>query len=132
MRLTLSIYVSVEREEGRSIYTCRPLRGPQIVSKDPLLSTALSKLGNKLRTQINEWIEAGQGKRVNLWLYDADIYSQSVKLNLTLRDRTLRWKILLTALPAFDRYCVFSPSIPQESFEAEGLDQLENRAVDFY
>ncbi len=132
MRLTLSVYVSVEREEGRSVYVCRPLRGPQVVTKDPLLSSALSKLGNKLRTQINEWIEAGQGSRVNLWLHDVEIQSRILKLTLTLRDRTLRWKLFLAALPAFDRFCVFTPSIPDEAFEIESLDVLESRAIEVY
>lgn len=132
MRLTLSVYVAIEREEGRSVYICRPLRGPQVVTKDPLLSSALSKLGNKLRTQLNEWIEAGQGSRGNLWLYDAEVHSRTVKLTLTLRDRTLRWKLLLAAFPAFDRLCVFSPSIPDVAFEAETLDELEARAIEVY
>jgi ATP-dependent Clp protease ATP-binding subunit ClpC len=132
MRLTLSVYVAIEREEGRSVYICRPLRGPQVVTKDPLLSSALSKLGNKLRTQLNEWIEAGQGSRGNLWLYDAEVHSRTVKLTLTLRDRTLRWKLLLAAFPAFDRLCVFSPSIPDVAFEAESLDDLESRAIEVY
>jgi ATP-dependent Clp protease ATP-binding subunit ClpC len=132
MRLTLNVYVSVEREEGRSIYVCQSLRGPNTVAKDPLLSTAFSKLGSQLRKQINGWIEAGQGNRVSAWLYDPETQSKSAKLTLVLRDRTLRWRLLLVILPAFDRFCAFSPSIPDVVFECDSMQDLEQRATVVY
>ncbi|MEZ6076306.1 MAG: hypothetical protein R3C56_11790 [Pirellulaceae bacterium] len=86
MRLTLSAYVTVEREEGRSIYNCRPLRGPQIVTRDPLLSIALSKLGNKMRKSVNAWIEGGESARLGTWLYDSETRGVPVKLTLAARS----------------------------------------------
>ncbi len=132
MRLTLSVYVSVDREAGRSVYVCQPLRGPQLTTRDPLLSTALSKLGSKMRKAINEWIESGQAGKVNPWYYDPEITSKSVKLTLVLRDRTLRWKILLATLPAFGRHIAFSPSIPDVPFEVDSLVDLEMRAIEVF
>ena len=108
MRLTLSTYVTVDREEGRSVYICQPLRGPLCSARDPLLGKALSKLGNKMRKTINEWIKDGKSNRVSPWLYDPELHTRVEKLTLVLRDRTLRWKLLLAALPAFDRHVVFS------------------------
>ena len=132
MHLTLSAYVMVEREEGRSIYNCRPLRGPQIVTRDPLLSIALSKLGNKMRKSVNAWIEGGESARLGTWLYDSETRGVPVKLTLALRDRTLRWKLLLVCIPAFTRTIAFSPSIPEVAFELESLVDLELRAAEVY
>ncbi len=132
MQLTLSVYVSVSREEGRNVYTCRPLRGPQVVTRDPLLTTALSKLAHHLRKQVHDWIEAGQAARVNTWLYDSETNYRTVKLNLRLRDRTLKWKLLMVTLPAFDRFCVFSPAISDTVFEIESMAELQQRASEVY
>ncbi|MCA9134663.1 MAG: hypothetical protein KDA45_15955, partial [Planctomycetales bacterium] len=132
MRLTLGVYVSVEREEGRSIYHCRPLRGPQYASRDPLLSVALSKLGNKLRKSINGWIADGHSPRIGSWLYDSGTQAKTLKLTLVLRDRTLHWKLLVVALPAFERHIAFSPSIPEAAFEVHSLVDLESRASEVY
>lgn len=132
MRLTLSAYVHVEREEGRSVYHCRPLRGPQITTRDPLLSVALNKLGNKMRKSAASWIEQGEVARLGAWLYDSDTRAVPVRLMLALRDRTLRWKLLVVCVPAFSRLIAFSPSIPEVSFELESALDLELRASEVY
>jgi ATP-dependent Clp protease ATP-binding subunit ClpC len=132
MRLTLSAYVHVEREEGRAVYQCRPLRGPQLTTRDPLLSVALRKLGNQMRKEINDWIGRGEVKRLSAWLYDSETRAVPVKLMLALRDRTLRWKLLVVCLPAFSRLIAFSPSIPNVSFELDSLVDLEARAIEVY
>lgn len=132
MRLTVAVFVQVEREEGRAIYHCRPLRGPQLSSRDPLLSHALHKLGNSMRSSINGWIERGEVRRLSTWLYTSDMRSLSIKLTLALRDRTLRWKLHMVCLPAFSRLVAFSPSIPEVSFEIEALSELEARASEVY
>lgn len=132
MRLTLSVYVTSEREEGRSVYSCRTLRGPAIVTRDPLLSVALTKLGNKLRKTINGWIEQGESSRFSAWLYDPETRAVTVKLVLSLRDRTLRWKLLVVCIPAFSRYVAFSPSVPDVAFELESPVDLEFRATEVY
>ncbi len=132
MRLTLSVYVSVERELGRSVYTCKPLRGPQLVCRDPLLSSALSKLAAQLRQEINHWTESRQTLKVNAWLVDPEMQTKILKLTLTLRDRTLKWRLLLVMLPAFGRYCAFSPSLPEIVFECQSLSDLEQRATEVY
>lgn len=132
MRLTLSAYVTVQREEGRSIYSCRPLRGPQMLTRDPLLSIALSKLGNKMRKSIKGWIEGGEASRLGPWLFDSDAHAVPLKLTLALRDRTLRWKLLIVCIPAFSRIIAFSPSIPEVAFELESQADLEFRASAVY
>ena len=132
MRLTLSAYVTVQREEGRSIYSCRPLRGPQMVTRDPLLSIALSKLGNKMRKSIKAWIEGGEASRLSHWLFDNETHAVPLKLTLALRDRTLRWKLLVVCIPAFNRTIAFSPSIPEVAFEVESQADLEFRAIAVY
>ncbi len=132
MRLTLSVYVTSQREEGRSVYHCRTLRGQQVDSRDPLLSVALTKLGNELRKTINTWIERGETTRLSSWLYDPETRAVTVKLMLALRDRTLRWKLLIVCVPAFSRTIAFSPSIPDVAFEVESLVDLELRASEVY
>lgn len=132
MQLTLSVFVSVEREEGRSVYACRPLRGPYATTRDVLLSSALSKLGNRMRKTINEWVRNGKAHRVDPWLYDPALQASKHKLTLLLPDRTLRWKLLLVTLPAFDRMLAFSPNVPDVVFELENRSLLEPRAVEVY
>jgi ATP-dependent Clp protease ATP-binding subunit ClpC len=132
MRLTLSAYVQVERDEGRSIYHCRPLHGPQIATRDPLLSVALNKLGSKMRKSVGNWIERGEVSRIGDWLYDSESRAVSIKLMLALRDRTLRWKLLVVCAPAFSRLVAFSPSIPDVSFELDSAVDLEMRASEVY
>ncbi len=132
MRLTLAAYVTVEREQGRSVYVCQPLSGMQIVTRDPLLSIALTKLAGKMRKEAGGWIHEGKSHLVAPWLYDPQATTKVVKLTLMLRDRTLRWKLLLVAVPAFGRLIVTSPSVNDVSFEVEHLRDLELRAVEVY
>ncbi len=132
MRLTLSAYVSVERQEGRCLYNCQPLRGPQIMTRDPLLSVALNKLGNKMRKSVGSWIESGEIARLSQWLYDSETRGVTVKLTISLRDRTLRWKLLMVCVPAFSRTIAFSPSIPEVAFEVDSVEDLELRASEVY
>ena len=132
MRLSFAVYVTVEREEGRSVYVCRPLAGTQIVSRDPLLSTALAKLSRKMRKSAGEWVREGKSHLVAPWLYDSRATSKVVKLTIAVRDRTLRWKVLLFVVPAFDRYVVMSPSVPDAPFEVAHLLELESRATAVY
>jgi len=132
MRLTFAAYVTVEREEGRSVYVCQSFGGQKIVSRDPLLSTALSKLSSKMRKTAGEWIRDGKSHWISSWLYDPQAITKVLKLTLVLRDRTLRWKLLTMAVPAFGRYLVMSPSIPDAPFEVYSLDDLESRAAAVY
>jgi ATP-dependent Clp protease ATP-binding subunit ClpC len=132
MRLTFAAYVTVEREQGRSVYVCKPLSGMQIVTRDPLLSTALSKLSGKMRKASSDWIREGKSHLITPWLYDSQAKTQTLKLTLVLRDRTLRWKLMLVTIPAFDRHIVCSPSVPDAPFEVEDLRDLESRAVEVY
>lgn len=132
MRLTFAAYVTVEREEGRSVFVCQPYSGNKIVSRDPLLRTALSKLSSKMRKAASEWIRKGKSHLIGAWLYDPQAITKVVKLTLVLRDRTLRWKLLTVAVPAFGRYLVMSPSVPEAPFEIASLDDLESRASTVY
>ncbi len=116
MRLTFAAYVTVEREQGRSVYVCQPLAGTQIVTRDPLLGTSLSKLAGKMRKSATEWIRAGKPGMLAPWLFDTQATTKVLKLTLVLRDRTLRWKLLLVIVPALDRYIVSSPSLPEMPF----------------
>lgn len=132
MRITLAAYVFVKREEGRSVHVCQPLRGRMVSSRDPLLATALSKLGNKMRKSVNDWIREGRITRFTSWLYDPELSYKVAKLTLILRDRTLRWKLLLVSVPAFGRWIVFSPAVPEVVFEVHSKTDIEDRAIEVY
>ena len=132
MRISLSTYVFTLREEGRIVYVCQPLRGPQVQTRDVLLGNALSKLGNKLRKSINSWIKEGAIQRIQPWLEEPECHAKVESLNLVLRDRTLKLKLLLVSHPSFGRHVVFSPLLPEVVFEVESLKQLDQRAVEVY
>lgn len=132
MLLTFCAYVNVQREDGRNVYVCQSLRGPHVTASDPLLASALAKLGNKMRKLATSWIKDGKASRISDWLYETDVQTRVQKLVLILRDRTVRCKLLLVASPAFNRHVVFSPSIPEVAFEVGSLSELESRATDVY
>lgn len=85
-----------------------------------------------MRKTMNEWIRNGKAHRIDPWLYDPALQASKHKLTLLLPDRTLRWKLLLVTLPAFDRLVTFSPSVPDVVFELESRGRLEERAIEVY
>src|SRR6187551_386869 len=103
MRLNLAIAVSTHREEGRTIYTCSTLRGAACSARDPVLSAALAKVAGKARKALSSWIEQGKPNRGSPWLYDPGMKGTTVRLVLTLRDRTVRCKLFIVTLPVADR-----------------------------
>ncbi|MEM7473616.1 MAG: AAA family ATPase [Planctomycetota bacterium] len=132
MRVTFAAYIYAVREDGRNVYVCQNARSQEHATRNPLLSSALSKLGNKLRKAAETLIREGKVQRLNAWLYDPKCQTRVCKLKLTLRDRTLSLKLLLVCQPAFERFVVYSPAISGVDFEIESLQQLEDRAIEVY
>ncbi len=51
--------------------------------------------------------------------YDAEMKGTVVKLVLTLRDRTVRAKLLMITVPVGDRFEAFATTVPGVVFELE-------------
>ncbi len=132
MRLNLAVAVTTRRDEGRTVYTCSTIRSQIVSTRDVVLSAALAKLAGKTRKMLSGWIEAGKPHRASPWLTESAIKGNLVRLVLTLRDRTLRWKLFIVTWPVADRYVCMATSIPDVVFEVFSLARLEERAVEVY
>jgi ATP-dependent Clp protease ATP-binding subunit ClpA len=132
MQLTISAYVTTEKREGTELYVCRPLTEMSPVVRDPMMRVALQRLANKTREAIHRWIETGRVDRVQSLLYDSERESRILKLTIVLRDRTLRWKLLMVVAPCWDGMIAFSPSLPDLKFDLTSLAELETRATEVY
>ncbi len=128
MRIAIAAYVTMAKQEGSTVYVCRPLVESQPEVRDPLLRVALQRLANKSRQAFHQWIEAGHADRVQRFLYDPDAITKKLKLHLVLRDRTVHWKLLFIVRKAFDSFVAFTPSIPELWFGIDSPASLEPRA----
>ncbi len=81
MRIAIAAYVTMAKQEGSTVYVCRPLVESQPEVRDPLLRIALQRLANKSRQVFHQWIEAGHADRVQRFLYDPDTITKKLKLH---------------------------------------------------
>lgn len=132
MRLNLAIAVTTERQEGRIVYKCATLRGSICAARNVVLSAALAKVATEARKSIGRWIEDGKPASLNHWLYEADMKGTVLRLVLTLRDRTVRAKLLMITLPVGDRFQAFATTVPGVVFEVAELSNLQARAEEVY
>ncbi|MGN6545060.1 MAG: AAA family ATPase [Aureliella sp.] len=132
MRLNLAVAIATHREEGRTVYACSTLRGAMCEARDPVLSAALAKLAGKARKALSGWIEQGKPNRGSPWLYDPEMKGTTVRLVLTLRDRTVRCKLFIVTLPLGDRLVAMATTVPEVVFELASLAELEQRASEAY
>lgn len=132
MRLNLAIAVTTERQEGRIVYKCATLRGSICVARNVVLSVALAKVATEARKSIGQWIEEGKPATLNHWLYEADMKGTVVRVVLTLRDRTVRAKLLMITVPVGERFEAFATTIPGVVFELADLSNLQARAEEVY
>ncbi|MFO1064491.1 MAG: AAA family ATPase [Pirellulales bacterium] len=130
MRLTLAVVVTTQREEGRTLYECRTLRGTIVAAKDSVLSAALAKLAGKARRELAEWIQQGKVRRCTEWLADSSMKGTLQRVMLTLRDRTLRIKVFVVSIPIGDRLIAFCTSVPELVFEVDQFHNLEARTTE--
>ncbi len=132
MRLNLAVAVTTVRQEGRIVYKCETIRGPLCMARNIVLSVALAKVAAEARKSISKWIEAGKPGQVSPWLYDPDMKGTLVRLNLVLRDRTLRVKLLMITMPLGSRYIAVATTVPDVTFELTDLSELTTRAEEVY
>ena len=132
MRLNLAIAVTTERQEGRVVYKCATLRGSICMARNVVLSAALAKVAAEARKSIGGWIESGKPASANHWLYESGMKGTVVRLVLTLRDRTVRTKLLIITVPMVGRYMAFASTVPGVVFEVAELSNLQARAEEVY
>ncbi len=132
MRLSLAIAVTTERQEGRIVYKGSTIRGPICAARNVVLSAALAKVAAEARKSIGRWIEAGKPAQVNHWLYEPEMKGTVLRLVLTLRDRTVRAKLLIITVPIGERFLAFATTVPGVVFELDDLSHLQARADEVY
>lgn len=132
MRLNLAIAVTTERQDGRIVYKCSTSRGSICEARNVVLSSALAKVATEARKSIGQWIEEGKPAILNHWLYDAEMKGTVLRLVLTLRDRTIRAKLLMITVPIGSRFQAFATTVPGVVFELSDLANLQARAEEVY
>ena len=132
MRLNLAIAVTSERLEGRIVYKCATLQGAICAARNVVLSAALAKVAGEARKMIGKWIETGKPASLNHWLYESGMKGTVLRLVLTLRDRTIRAKLLMITVPIGGRYLAYASTVPGVVFEIAELNDLAKRAEEVY
>ncbi len=128
MQIALAAYVIMVKQDGGTVYVCRPLTESTPEVRDPLLHTALQRLGAKSRPLLHQWVERGHAERIQRIQYDPECMTKKLRLHLVLRDRTVEWKLLFVLRQACERWVAFTPSIPDLWFDLENVSDLEHRA----
>ena len=129
MELTLPIYVEVRKQGGQPIHHCRPLffSGPQ--TRDAHLGLAMSKLSRELKPKLDEIGTNAQHEQLVPWAFSPSIDTQIVKLQIELKERMARTKLLFAVFKSLQRKIAFSPSLPELWFEVAGNEKLQDRAT---
>src|SRR5437868_6823602 len=111
MELTLPVYVEVRKQSGQPIHHCRPLFFAGPLARDPHLGLAMSKLGRELKPRL---VELGKDSRHELlvpWTFSPPLETHILKLQIDLKDRLARTRLLFVVFSSLKRRIAFSPTL---------------------
>ena len=128
MQITLATYITSERKDGQLVHVCRPLHQAAPEVRDSMLRVALQRFASQIRSRLHQLIESGKGDQLAQWEFDPQQEVKKLKLRLTLRDRTIDWRLLIVSRMNGSSWTHFSPALPQVWFDSSSLADLEGRA----
>lgn len=100
MELTLPIYVEVRKESGQPIHHCRPLFFSGPVARDAMLGLAMSKLSRVLKPLLDALGQDSRHEQLVPWTFSPPLETHILKLQLDLKERIGRTKLLFAVFPA--------------------------------
>ncbi|MEQ1826683.1 MAG: AAA family ATPase [Pirellula sp.] len=132
MQFTIAAIVTTKRIEGETRYCVQTLGDFRLTATDVLLKTALQRLAQVARKQLQTWIERGRAQQISNWLFNPEDVVSLFKEHLTLRTRTLTCKTLLCERSTPSGSYVFVPlianlhyqRIPSVPFRAQATEVL--------
>ena len=129
MELTLPIYVEVRKQSGHPIHICRPLFFSGLLARDAQLGLAMSKLSRQLKPLLDVMGKESRHDAILAWSFAPSLETHILKLQLELKDRLVRLRLLFVVFPALERQIAFSPSLPELWFEIMPDENLQDRAT---
>ncbi len=129
MELTLPVYVEVRKQAGQLIHHCRPLFFAAPLVRNPLLGLALSKLSRELKPQLDALGKDSRHELLLPWTFSPPLETHILKLQIELKDRLARARLLFVQFPSLARRIAFSPALPELWFEVMPGESLQDRAT---
>jgi ATP-dependent Clp protease ATP-binding subunit ClpC len=130
MNVTIAILVTTDKKDGETRYVVQTLSAPILQASDALVKTALNRLSQKVRQQLQKWLESGNTQAIDPWLYDPDAKTVVFKQPITLKDRTVKIKTLVIEWERFGTRFGFAPLLDELTFQMPEHGSLVNHAKD--
>lgn len=129
MQITISTVVSSERIEGQTRFVVQTIGNPTLRASDALLKTALQRVANEARKQLEKWSSQGRTREIANWLYDPNAITQLIKEPITLRDQTLSIKTIIIAKESNGVFIVRTPLINDLKFQSLPRESINQAAI---
>jgi len=130
MNLSIPIYVEEHkiRDDPHPQFRLRPLFFPSPAKVGRQIATAMSKLAQAVRGELDALGREPRQERLIPWTFAPPLIETNLKLTLRLRRQTAECRFLVVAFEAFDRRLAFTPAIPELFFEVLRGQDLAARA----
>lgn len=131
MLFTIPIYVEVIKGTSRGQeFAVRPLFFPYPRRQHEKLERALQRLGDDLREHLVELGKSYRHEELARWSFSPELDASRLDVELHLRRRTCRMRLLFVSFEALGRRLAFSPGVPDAWFELARGEALHERAVE--
>jgi ATP-dependent Clp protease ATP-binding subunit ClpC len=129
MELTLPIYVEVHKHAGQQIHHCRPLFFESTLARDAHLGLAMSKLSRELKPRLDALGKQSGHDELLRWTFSPPLETHLLKLQIELKDRLARTRLLFVVFTSLERRIAFTPALPHLWFELMPGENLQDRAT---
>ena len=132
MNVTIPLYIEEQPQpESRLLlYFVRPLFFYAPYVRDENLSRAMTKLVKELRKHLDELGKEMRHDELAAYCFAPEVKEHFLKLSLDLGKQRVQGRFLFIQLEAFGQRLVFSPNIPEFSFEIERGETIQERATE--
>ena len=117
IELPVLVNADVESEEGGSVYRVRPLFFDSPARSDRNLSTALNRLAERLKKDLDSLGRQGAHSQLAAWTLSPDVDLHWLELRLDLRGEMFRGHFPIATFQKLDRTLAFSPRLDEVWFE---------------
>jgi ATP-dependent Clp protease ATP-binding subunit ClpA len=132
MKVTIPVYVEQAKGQRGMEYRVSPLFRGAPLRRAELLSRALSRLVQDLRSELEEAGREAQHDALAAWTFSPDLETATLNESLLLRHATVKCRLMVAEFSALGRRIGFSPTIPSVWFDIAEGESLKKRALDAY
>ena len=132
MELSLPIYIRTEKPDGARdrLHVCAPLFIDHLTARHEMLSRAMQRLARDVRRHLDLAAKLPRHAALARLAFHPELESAQHKLELDLRDRTLKVRYLFVVMRALGRRIAFTPSLRDLWFELKDGERLQSRATE--